>query len=103
METRAPLSSKQLATHVTGSGVGRATRFELASRGQSDAANIDDALERNRTFAAASGHRGAVLFPNLRLFVITCLDPRVDPAQFLGLRLATPWSSATSADESPPR
>ena len=51
-------------------------------------ANIDPALERNRTFAAAGGHDGAVVFPNLRLFVITCLDPRVDPAHFLGLDLS---------------
>jgi carbonic anhydrase len=50
-------------------------------------ANIDPALERNRVFAAAGGHEGAVVFPNLRLFVITCLDPRVDPAHFLGLGL----------------
>jgi carbonic anhydrase len=50
-------------------------------------ANIDPALERNRTFAAAGGHEGAVVFPELRLFVITCLDPRVDPAHFLGLAL----------------
>src|SRR3954452_11750179 len=51
-------------------------------------ANVDPALERNRTFAAAGGHDGAVVFPNLRLFVITCLDPRVDPAHFLGLDLS---------------
>jgi carbonic anhydrase len=51
-------------------------------------ANIDTALERNRTFAAAGGHEGAVVFPNLRLFVVTCLDPRTDPAQFLGLGLS---------------
>ena len=51
-------------------------------------ANIDPALERNRAFAAAGGHEGAVVFPNLRLFVITCLDPRVDPAHFLGLNLS---------------
>jgi len=50
-------------------------------------ANIDPALERNRTFAAAGGHEGAVVFPNLRLYVITCLDPRTDPAHFLGLGL----------------
>jgi carbonic anhydrase len=50
--------------------------------------NIDPALERNRAFAAADGHQGAVVFPNLRLFVITCLDPRVDPAHFLGLALS---------------
>jgi carbonic anhydrase len=51
-------------------------------------ANIDTALERNRTFAAAEGHKGAVVFPTMRLFVITCLDPRVDPAHFLGLGLS---------------
>src|SRR3954463_15049236 len=46
------------------------------------------ALARNRAFAAAGGHDGAVVFPNLRLFVITCLDPRVDPAHVLGLGLS---------------
>jgi len=50
--------------------------------------NVDPALERNRAFAAIGGHEGAVVFPNLRLFVITCLDPRVDPAHFLGLGLS---------------
>jgi carbonic anhydrase len=49
--------------------------------------NIDSALDRNRAFAAAGGHEGAVVFPTLRLFVITCLDPRVDPARFLDLGL----------------
>ncbi len=48
---------------------------------------IESALERNRTFAAASGHEGAVVFPELRLFVVTCIDPRVDPAHFLDLGL----------------
>jgi carbonic anhydrase len=48
---------------------------------------IDSTLERNRAFAAAGGHQGAVVFPELRLFVVTCLDPRVDPAHFLGLGL----------------
>jgi carbonic anhydrase len=49
---------------------------------------VEAALERNREFAAAGGHDGAVVFPQLRLFVITCLDPRVDPAHVLGLRLS---------------
>jgi carbonic anhydrase len=49
---------------------------------------IDTALARNRAFAAGGGHQGAVVFPNLRLLVITCLDPRVDPAHFLGLNLS---------------
>jgi carbonic anhydrase len=51
-------------------------------------ANIETALRRNREFAAAGGHEGAVMFPNLRLFVVTCLDPRTDPAQFLGLGMS---------------
>ena len=50
--------------------------------------NIDPALDRNRAFASAGGHEGAVVFPRLGVFVITCLDPRVDPAQFLGLELS---------------
>jgi carbonic anhydrase len=48
---------------------------------------IDSTLERNRAFAAGGGHEGAVVFPELRLFVVTCVDPRVDPAHFLGLGL----------------
>jgi carbonic anhydrase len=84
------MSNHQLTPLVTGasSEVGRATGFELADRGQPTAAGIESALERNRAFAAAGGHEGAVVFPNLRLFVITCLDPRVDPAHFLGLGLS---------------
>ena len=50
--------------------------------------DIASALERNRAFAAAGRHEGAIVFPTLRLLVITCLDPRVDPAHFLGLRLS---------------
>jgi carbonic anhydrase len=48
---------------------------------------IDSTLDRNRAFASDGGHQGAVVFPELRLFVVTCLDPRVDPAHFLGLEL----------------
>jgi carbonic anhydrase len=65
-----------------------ATDFELARPAPSATSGIDSALERNRAFAGAGYHRGAVAFPNLRLFVITCLDPRVDPAHFLGLGLS---------------
>jgi carbonic anhydrase len=68
--------------------VGQETGFELNVPGQISEAGIDLALERNRVFAAAGSHAGAVVFPNLRLFVITCLDPRVDPAHFLGLNLS---------------
>ena len=81
--------TQQLTGRATpsGSGIGRATGFELASPGQPRAAGIESALERNRSFAAAGGHHGAIVFPNLSLFVITCLDPRVDPAHFLDLGL----------------
>jgi carbonic anhydrase len=71
-----------------GSAIGRASGFEIERPAQPGAENIETVLERNRTFAAGGGHHGAVVFPNLRLFVITCLDPRIDPAHFLGLGLS---------------
>jgi carbonic anhydrase len=55
---------------------------------QPQTTGIDSALARNRAFAAAGGHEGAVVFPKLRLFVVTCCDPRTDPAQFLGLGMS---------------
>jgi carbonic anhydrase len=58
-----------------------------ASSNERSGAGIDSALARNRAFAAAGGHEGASLFPNLGLLVITCLDARVDPAHILGLEL----------------
>jgi carbonic anhydrase len=84
------MSNQQPTPHLAGasSGVGRATGFELTGRGQPNTAKIESALERNRAFTAAGGHQGAVVFPILGLFVITCLDPRVDPAHFLGLGLS---------------
>lgn len=48
--------------------------------------NVDPALARNRAFAAA-GERSDPIFPRLKLMVVTCLDPRVDPAHFLDLGL----------------
>jgi carbonic anhydrase len=45
-------------------------------------------LERNREFAAAGRHQGASVIPKLGLVVLTCLDPRTDPAHFLGLGLS---------------
>jgi carbonic anhydrase len=64
------------------------SRFELTASGPLNGGSLDTAIERNRSFAAAGRHEGAVVFPKLRLFVITCLDPRVDPAHFLGLELS---------------
>ena len=73
---------------TAGAGIGRATGFELDSPDTPGAAGIDTALARNRAFAAAGGHEGAVVFPSLGLFVITCCDPRTDPAQFLGVGMS---------------
>jgi carbonic anhydrase len=51
---------------------------------------IDAALQRNREFARTDA-RGKVpqipFIPNEQLYVITCIDPRVDPADILGLDL----------------
>jgi carbonic anhydrase len=49
--------------------------------------HIDPALERNRHFAASGAYRDVTIMPTLNLFVVTCLDPRVDPAAFLGIGL----------------
>jgi carbonic anhydrase len=56
--------------------------------GKEGTTGIEVALARNRAFAAAGGHEGAIVLPSLGLFVITCLDPRVDPAHVLGLELS---------------
>jgi carbonic anhydrase len=49
--------------------------------------NLDPLLERNRAFHANGAYAGLSLIPNYPVFIVTCLDPRVDPAAFLGLRL----------------
>jgi carbonic anhydrase len=48
---------------------------------------LDPLLERNRTFQATGAYAGLSLMPAHPVFVVTCLDPRVDPAEFLGLGL----------------
>jgi carbonic anhydrase len=52
--------------------------------------NIDELLKRNKAFAStdAKDRVPAIPFiPNLQAFIITCIDPRVDPASILGLEL----------------
>jgi carbonic anhydrase len=48
-------------------------------------------LERNQAFAADPGARRNMprlpFIPNLGLYIVTCIDCRVDPAQILGVRL----------------
>jgi carbonic anhydrase len=48
---------------------------------------LDPLLERNQTFQATGAYAGLSLMPAHPVFVVTCLDPRVDPAEFLGLGL----------------
>src|ERR1700751_433342 len=49
--------------------------------------HIDPALDRNREFAASGAYRDVTIIPTLSLIVVPCLDPRVDPAAFLGIGL----------------
>jgi carbonic anhydrase len=82
------MSNQNDESAMTSVGIGRATGFELGAPDDPPASRFDTALARNRAFAAAGGHEGAVVFPTLGLFVITCCDPRTDPAQFLGLGMS---------------
>ncbi|MGZ4201384.1 MAG: carbonic anhydrase [Thermoleophilaceae bacterium] len=53
--------------------------------------HITQLLERNRAFAATDTrtHTPRLPFlPHQGLYVVTCIDPRTDPAEFLGLRFA---------------
>jgi carbonic anhydrase len=54
--------------------------------------NLDRMLEHNKTFAAQQSAEGKLMpslpraLPNVRAIVITCADPRVDPAYVLGIK-----------------
>ena len=45
--------------------------------------NLDELLERNQAFARAGTHEGLAPLPKHQVLVISCIDPRVDPAHFL--------------------
>jgi len=50
--------------------------------------DIDTLLDRNRAFAESGAWRNTPRLPFLpfqNMYVITCIDPRTDPADFLGL------------------
>jgi carbonic anhydrase len=53
---------------------------------------LDSILERNNIFAAQQSAAGALMpslskaLPNVRAIIITCADPRVDPAYILGIK-----------------
>jgi carbonic anhydrase len=48
---------------------------------------MDPLLERNLAFAAAGGHVGVRPISRHPVIIITCVDPRVDPAHVLGVGL----------------
>ncbi len=48
---------------------------------------IETLHERNKQFAAGEFKRGLAMAPHLRAMIIGCADPRVDPANVLGLEL----------------
>jgi carbonic anhydrase len=48
--------------------------------------NFTTLADRNRIFAERGGHTALTsVAPRVPVFVITCLDPRTDPAAFLGI------------------
>src|SRR5580693_2578480 len=52
--------------------------------------NLDDLLRNNARFAATDAKERvpAIPFvPNKQVYILTCIDPRVDPAQLFGLEL----------------
>jgi carbonic anhydrase len=70
-----------------------ATRASAVRTGTGDPSaeptrGLEVAIARNQEFSATGGHEGARVIPDLGLVVITCLDPRTDPAHFLGLKLS---------------
>jgi carbonic anhydrase len=52
-----------------------------------DTTTIDTLISRNDDFAAYQFSAGLRMAPSLRTMIISCVDPRVDPAHVLGLRL----------------
>ncbi len=48
---------------------------------------LDTLIERNQDFASHHFPKDLPLMPTLRTMIIGCVDPRVDPALLLGLKL----------------
>jgi len=56
---------------------------------------LNELLERNQAFAKTYEGNMPVL-PNLPIFILTCVDPRVDPAHYLGLELGDAYVMRTA-------
>ncbi len=48
---------------------------------------VETLIGRNEEFAALRYRAGLSMMPTLKTVVVACVDPRVDPAEVLGLRL----------------
>jgi carbonic anhydrase len=48
---------------------------------------LETLTQRNTEFSTHGFASGLRIIPSLRIFVIGCVDPRVDPAQILGIEL----------------
>jgi carbonic anhydrase len=60
--------------------------------------NVTQLLDRNRAFAATDTRMHSPrppFLPYRGLYIITCVDPRTDPAQFLGLGFAEAFVART--------
>ena len=77
-------------THPQAADVSRGIRRPPTTEGYV-LSNIAPLLDRNRAFAADPAARQDMprlpFIPNLNLYIVTCIDCRVDPAQILGVRL----------------
>jgi carbonic anhydrase len=48
---------------------------------------LEEVLAANETYVAGFGDRGSLALPPARRFaILTCMDARLDPAKFAGLR-----------------
>jgi len=77
-------------THPQAADVSRGIRRPPTTEGYV-LSNIAPLLDRNRAFAADPAARQDMprlpFIPNLNLYIVTCIDCRVDPAQVLGVKL----------------
>ena len=77
-------------THPQAADVSRGIRRPPTTEGYV-LSNIASLLDRNRAFAADPAARQDMprlpFIPNLNLYIVTCIDCRVDPAQVLGVKL----------------
>ena len=88
--TSACAASNPPSTPTTSSAQTTPSRARTTYERSPMSSHITTLLDRNRAFAATDTRTHAPRLPFLphqELYVITCIDPQVDPAQFLGLQL----------------